>query len=470
MTQLDLDVVTARAGGRARVEAARRRERRRQARLTATLAVFAVLSGFLVAFASQEAEFSGDAFGALASGVLEKFDEADQSWGPIEVGEEISFQTVVRTPVDAEATLRVRTGEVSLAPASLGTLLPGQVELQHGAVLFEVSAFYLGMSDALIARGDGHWRLDAAPNPRVAVYQGTASVTGGLLLLTVRSEARTLRRFEEVRLDQDVLTEAAPLTYRVDDPWDARLAADLLAIDAVVAQTREGIARTYGTDPRPEDFYTAFTAVDDGIELALERFDTRPGPGYGPPADVLIAVLVSRLLVESVAIGFPEAIDEVDTIRAAGGTWGFILVRRDLTAADFVRSLDLSLRAIAELGDQAPRPRPRPTASPAPSPSPSPTSRPSPLPTPRSTPTPTDEPTIDPTEPTGPVPSECDDPAATPVSCAQAGVDELLRIIDELIPPLPAMRSAASQLGLFLVDVLSSRPVGSFAEQGGGPL
>ncbi len=417
---------------RARVEAFRRRDRLRQSRLAATLAVLTVLVGFTIAWLTEPTTLAADAFGELVAGELEVRDELTGDWKPVEVGAQVRFGVAMRTPVDAVAELVVRQGTITLGPTTRASTLPGTVELDQGRVLFEVSAFYLALSPNLVARGDGTWRLDADINPRVAVYEGSASATAGLARGQSRPEARSLVGWQQVELVAGAVGEPRPLSYVLDDPWDVEHAAVPIAVDDAVARTAAGIARTYGDDPRGQDFYEAFTVVDDGLELALGRFDVLAGEGFGPPADVLTAVLASRLIAERAAIDFPRAVTEVDDLRAAGATWGVVLARRDLGVDDWLRTVDLSLREIEELGEDAPPPAPPPspvTPQPSPSPSPSPTSSPTPLPTPTPTPTPTPEPS----------PSEdpCDDPGNNSQQCVGQTVDEILDLIDDLIPPSP---------------------------------
>ncbi len=436
-----------RARHRLAVQVARRRDAARQARATAWLAVLAVLAGFLVAFVSDEDVFARDVMGRLESGEIEALVTGD--WQPLEAGDDVPFDVDLRVGPESEAVIGVRQGTIRLAASTRASALPGTVELEIGAALFEVDSFWLGLSPMLIARGEGAWRLDADVTNRVAVYEGSASAASTIVQGKIRPEAQTLTRLEEARVVADALAEATPLVYTSSDPWDVRLLTDLLAIDDVVASTSAGIARTYGSEPRPADFYEAFTVVDDGVELVLERFDTDAGEGFGPPAAVLVAVLVTRLIADQSVMPIAQSVDEVDRYRALGATWGLILARRDLTASDFTSSLDLSLRQIAELGPDAPAPAPPSSAAPSPSPSPSasPTPSPSPSPSPSPTPTPTEEPPPDPTQ----IPEECN-PSGSGPECAGEVVDNLMEIIDELIPPLPAI---VEQTGDQLRDLLS---------------
>ncbi|MFT5222405.1 MAG: hypothetical protein ACI867_000707 [Glaciecola sp.] len=416
-----------RSRARSRLAAALEGDRSQQAKATALLAVISVLAGFLLSLVSGEAGFRAGSFGRLEAGTLLVLTPA-QAWAAVALGDHVMLNDTVRTDALEGARLAVRgDGLVSLSPGTRATLNDRQVELAIGSVLFDVPSTYAARSFELAATGTGTWRMDTSQNPRVAVYQGTVWATRGRLKQISLASPREVDRYLEVRFTSDVVSETMPLNYGAQDPWDALHARGLLAIDGAVEAAAAEVRATYGQAPRPQTFYEAFAVVDDGIELAIARFDTRGQPeGFGPPADVLMAVLISRLIAERAFVSLQAAIAEVDELRRAGATWGVVLARRDLSARDFEDALDLSLREIANLGEDAPAAA-SPELDQSASPPTAPTNPTTPPLSPSDAPTPSGNP--------GLIPEQCDDPAAAAPSCVSALVDELLRIVEEIVPP-----------------------------------
>ncbi|MFP5309837.1 MAG: hypothetical protein ACLGIR_09720 [Actinomycetes bacterium] len=309
-------------------------------RVSAVLAVLVVLVGIVLA--PPRAPVLGAGEVVLRSGPLEV--AAGSGWDTVTLGQRLGPGARLRAG-GAEVVLAVAGGTARLAPGSALTLGADEDELTAGAVLLEVDRLRRVRLGAVTAAGEGAWRVDAAPATRVAVYTGGAGVDGA-------RDVALGPLSQSVLAGVDVGAEA-PLTYLASDPWDARLAAEPLAVDRAAAALTTSLAALYGTQPQTAAFYGDFVAVDEGLEAALAELAPRATADgrVGPPAPVLLGVVTVRLLVERAALAPADALAEVLATRRAGGTWGVVVVRRDLGADDLRAAADAALRRRAQ--DQA---------------------------------------------------------------------------------------------------------------------
>ena len=406
-------------------------------RASAWVAVLAVIAGLAFAPPWHVPADVPPGFLRLVEGSLERLD--GQRWLAVGRGELVPTGTTVRTR-DGEARLDPGDGALTLADRSVA-VLDHATTLQAGALLVEIEDrshdVHLG---SLLATGRGAWRVDAGSAPRLGVYDGGATLRGP-------SGAGTgVDRFEEanVRAGRPA-TSALPLRYLTVDAWDARLLSGAIAVDRQVEQLHDALVAAYGTDPQPASFYASFLAVDDAVAQALPGFGAGGDATFGPPADVLVAVVITTTIVDRAGLTARVAVNEVRELRRDGATWGLILARHDLGAEELRAAIDLALRRreIAELTGQV-GPSPTPNASPTPSPTGSvgPTETPtSPGPTgpTSSTTSPTTSPTTPPTSPpTTPTPTD-DPPGPCQLDVCDPindGVDDLTDLIDEVVPGL----------------------------------
>ncbi len=146
-------------------------------------------------------------------------------------------------------------------------------------------------------------------------------------------------------------TRPGPYVYTSDDAFDRRHLADAMAVDDYVAALRGGLAAQYGTAPQPPAFYVDFDGLDGQLVAALGDvgFD-RDGDRVGPPADVLVAAVVTSAIVSDAGLAPVVAADEVRALRLDGATWGLIAQGRDLDAGNVRAAADRALarRAVAE--------------------------------------------------------------------------------------------------------------------------
>jgi hypothetical protein len=308
-------------------------------RLPGLLAVLVVLVGIVLAPPRGPVLGAGEVL--LRSGPLEA--STDGTWRDVAVGERLGPGAMLRAG-GGEVVLDVAGGSVRLAPGTTLTLGRDEDVLTAGAMLLEVDRLRQLRVGAVTAAGTGAWRVETAPTPRVAVYRGGAGVVG--------TREVALGPLSQSVLNGSDVSAEAPLTYLASDPWDVRLAAEPLAVDRQVAALSSSLAALYGDQPQTVGFYGDFVAVDDGLLTALPELSPRvDGARFGPPAPVLVGVVTVRLLVERAALSPVDAATEVLETRRAGGTWGVVVVRRDLGADDLRATADAALRRRAQ--DQA---------------------------------------------------------------------------------------------------------------------
>lgn len=391
----------------------------RTSRVSAWVAVLAVIAGLAVAPPWRGTGGLPEGFaGRLVDGVLER--EVDGGWSDVAVGELVPEGDRVRSSEGAR--LEVDGGELSLAAGSRAVLAAATV-LETGSVLTVVDGAERTVRlQAITASGRGAWRVDADAAPRVGVYRGGV----GLRVQGEAEQALALRRLEQADLIGGGLpAEPLPLRYSNADDWDVRLLAGVLAIDRQAAQVRAILEGRFGSEPLSEDFYLDFQVVDGALAEALPRFgETEGDRRVGPPADVLLGVIVTDLVRRGAALSGAEASERVITLRGAGATWGIVLALHDLGADALRGAADLLLR-----GGPASAPVTAAPEEPA-------TGAPTGPDVEGTQPPPTDEPTEQPTEPE---PSPSESGAAGPCQlepCEPVNeeVDELTDLLDEVAP------------------------------------
>lgn len=362
-------------------------------RAVAGLAVAAALVALIV-FPPGGRELPPGVVARVVAGAVEL--DTASGWQLVRVGAEIPFGARVRVASET-ARLGVRDGAVELASGGTVVLDADRFDLERGSLLLETTRTRAAGLGAVAAEGEGTWRLDADVAPRVGVYRGGVGVTvrngNGQPATPVAVAA-----YEQLDIVRGLpASRPLPLRYLPSDVWDARFLEDAIAVDRQVADLRRSLAAAYGTAPRPLAFYTAFSAVEGPVVAVLgDLAPQQGGAALGPPADVLIAVVVVQLLVDRAGLEPADAAGEVVGLRRDGATWGLVLLRRDLGPDDLREGVDVALRRRALEGGgnggapapDAPggggAPEPEPTAQPSPEPSPSPpTPPPSPPPPPR---------------------------------------------------------------------------------------
>lgn len=400
--------------------------RQRTARASAWVAVAAVLAGMAVSppWRVGTGVPEGSA-GRFVAGDLERLDGG--RWVAAVPGELLDDGVSLRSGDGAE--IEVRGGELELGEDTR-VVLDDPVVVDAGSLLTDVAGREREVrAGDLLASGRGTWRTDVAAGVRVAVYRGGA----GVEVAGSGERGLAVSRFEQVATASPQLPAAPlPMAYSGGDEWDVRLLSGLLATDRVAAQLARSFAARYGSEPLPRSFYTRFTAVDEAIDAALGRLAGSDGDRFGPPGDVLVAVVVTDLLADRAGLTTEEAATEAVALRAAGATWGIVLARHDLSADDLRGAVDLAVRGAPAPTVDGPATGPGDAAVPTAG-----TTGGAPGPTDGPTDGPTEGPTTDPT-PT-PSPSPTEEPAAGPCQlepCEPVNetVDELTDVIDGVVP------------------------------------
>lgn len=399
-----------------------------QGRLPAVGAVLIALVALVTA------PFQGDALGPgtlrLAAGSAEVL--AGDDWAPLAPGARVGLDTWVRaTDGGAGAELALRDGTAELRPgARLRLIDRDRLELQRGSLLLDAEARWLVEVDLVTVAVIGVARLDLGPARRVGVYEGGAGVTAA-------ERGTPVGAYEQVDLaDVDAL-EARPLRYDADDPWDARMLAGAIAVDAEVATLERGLRAQYGTALQEPAFYRDFLAVDDTLAASLPGLAPRERDDrFGPPAPTLTAVVVATVLVEHTGRSPGEATASIRASRAAGATWGLVLAAEGLGTRELGAATETALRrrAIAvEEGRAAPVSTEAPADATDPDDGTTPdgtgTNAPEPPPGPSEPEPGSDEPDPDPVEDTV---EEVDEGVGEAVDETDGAVDELLDSV-----PLP---------------------------------
>lgn len=301
------------------------------ARAAAVLAVVVALVGAVLGPTGRFDALLGNGV-TVASGAVEVLE--DDAWVPAPVGRALAVGQVVRVP-DGVATLDVPGGAVDLVAGTRLTL-DRPLVLDTGSMV--VRSDQVAAGDGVVtATGRGPWRLDATG--RVGAY-------GGAPLLTDASGRETLvRPLQEVRVADGVVEGSPrPYVYVGSDVLDRQHLAPALDVDDYVASLRRGLAADYGTAPQSRDFYRDFAGLQGERVTTLEDIGFERTAGrVGPPADVLVAGVVTDALVTDAGLTPRAAGTEVRTKRVAGATWGLIAQARELDAGHVRAAADRAL-------------------------------------------------------------------------------------------------------------------------------
>jgi hypothetical protein len=389
---------------------------RREARISALIAVLALVAGLAVAPPWQSGDGIPEGFaGRLISGDLERL--VDGGWGVVREGELIRDGATVRSVSGAE--LAVPGGSLLLGPGTR-SVLDDPLRLDAGAVLTVVDADRRVRIGALVATGRGSWRVDAGPTERVAVYDGGV----GIRPAVGDGEGLAVGRLDQAALLSGRLpSRALPLRYSADDAWDVRWLAGAVAVDREIEQVARGLRAEYGDTPRPQDFYAEFRIIDEELLDAITPIAGAHGENVGPVATVVVHATVARMIMADAGVTADDAVAEIDALLRDGATWGLVLARRGLGPGDLLRAIDLAL-------EEAPPPAPPAADADADAPDPDgpddPIAPPSP---PDDPPPPGDDNGDDPGDPGGVVDDIVDETEET----AEEVVDDLTGLIDDLI-------------------------------------
>lgn len=394
----------------------------RPARASAWVAVAAVLLALVLAPPSGDGFGAGE-FGRLVAGELDL--QVSGDWRPLDVGAVVPDGATVRT-TDGTADLEVRGGSLSLARWTEASFDGTDLDLGRGEVLVEAERSYTVQFGAVAGTGRGSWRVSTAGVTRFAVYDGGVEVRP-----PGTTEPIGVARYREAPVAEGTPGAVRPLRYLPSDGWDARLLAEAIRIDRLLAATRRGLVTRYGTQPQSRAFYGDFARFRQLLDELPALAVVREGDRFGPPAETLVAMIVADLLVARTGLSPDEAARDIDRLRAAGAEWGIILREHGLVAGDLDAGIERAVRqrgeAVAD-GTAAPvrqPPPPQRTIEPAPPPPP---------PTPED-PDPTDPPVTPPPDP----PDDGDDgdepdtfdPVTDPVT---ETVDDLGSLLEEVVP------------------------------------
>ncbi len=304
------------------------------ARVAAVLAVLvAMLGGVLGPTGQLNVLLGPDVVSVVAM--------TDGEWNVLGVGARVDRGTSLRAP-DGEATLAVGNGTVDLAEGTRMTV-DQELLVSAGAVVVRSPRTVVG-DGSTTAQGTETWRYDATG--RIGAYRGSATVTDAAGLQV------PVRTLQEARVRRGVLAdEPRPYVYAGSDTFDREYLGTAFDVDDYLAALHQGLQGQYGMAPQRPGFYLDFDGFDGSIVASLGDvgFD-RVGDRVGPPADVLVAAVVTEALVVDAALEPPVAAREVRDLRLAGATWGLIVQGRDLDASHVRAAADRALarRQLAE--------------------------------------------------------------------------------------------------------------------------
>lgn len=406
-------------------------------RASAWLAIGAAVLALVLAPPRAADVLPPGVLGTVTAGQLEQLVGA--TWRTAAVGDLVAAGAEVRV-LDDGVAIRTRDGALSLAAGTRGTLDLATIAIDRGAVLVESDAATEVTTPAVSARGRGAWRLDVTTSPRVGVYSGGVTVrdaVGG------ETSVGALEQVDVV--ERAVAPQPLALRYLVSDPWDMRLLAGAIAVDRQVSRLENTLERSYGTALQTREFYSDFVAVDEDLAATLPAVARlRDGDRFGPPAETLVAVVVTVLLNQRAGFTTGAAVDEIAALRRSGATWGIVLARHDLGPDSFREAADDALRRrqqeVAE-GTAAPlivvgEPLDDDGSDEGAPVAPPPSDEPEPDP-------PTDSP------PTGNPPPEDDGP----IDEIQDTVDDAVDDVADLLEPIPGGSETVDDLGNTARDV-----------------
>ena len=309
------------------------------ARAAAVLAVVVALVGAVLGPTGGLDPLFGARGATVVAGTVER-QVGPADWVAAPPGTAVPDGTRLRAP-SGVASLALPDGGVDLAEGTTVEVGPA-LAVRAGSVVVDGAVDL--RTAGIEATGDGVWRWDATG--RVGAYDGSVVVTDAT------GRERLVRRFQQTRVRDAVVIDAPrPYVYTSDDAFDRQHLADAMAVDDYVAALRGGLTAQYGTAPQPPAFYVDFDGLDGQLVAALGDvgFD-REGDRVGPPADVLVAAVVTSAIVSDAGLAPVVAADEVRALRLDGATWGLVAQGRDLDAGNVRAAADRALarRAAAE--------------------------------------------------------------------------------------------------------------------------
>lgn len=370
----------------------------------------------LLAAALVGAGCSGDDVGEPVARVTagERVEVASrEGWMAVAVGTEIPGGARVRTG-EAEARLAFASGRVWLAPQGAAVLADDRVELLRGeALVISTGSLRARWTDVEVV-GEGVYRLTPGIAPRLGVYRGEVEVRRP-------AEARTVAALHETSLSSRRLPAwGRPLSYRPDDSWDQTLMREAIAFDGEAERLGRELARAYGTEPRPAEFYAGFALAPEKTVPALASGDGADGRS-GAPGEALLRLFMAEAAADGQE---PEALEvavrEVVELRSTGARWGLVAAELAVTTRQLTDVVDAGhARYTALLAHQtSPTPPPGPPALEAADTSGAPAPPPPPPPPPPASPPPS-APAAAP--PPAPAPAPAPGPAPTSGGTGTAG-------------------------------------------------
>jgi hypothetical protein len=291
------------------------------ARLAAVAAVaVALLGGLLGPTGGLDGVFGATPV-RVAAGIVEVQD--GDAWRTVPVGQPVAPGVVFRTG-DGIATLTFRVAPWSWLRRRWGPSM--------GDWPWRLAAPSCGRHNWRRVTGLSRHRVRG---PGAGMPPGGPPPTTGPVLTDATGRQTLVRTLNEALVRDGVLfDDVRPLVYVGSDPFDRAWLAPAMGVDDLVAQLGRGLTATYGVLPQSPAFYVDFDGLD-GQTVALlgdVGFD-RDGDRIGPPADVLIASVVTDALVTNAGLAPADAATEVRTRRLAGATWGLIVQARELDAS-----------------------------------------------------------------------------------------------------------------------------------------
>ncbi|MDP9022481.1 MAG: hypothetical protein M3N57_07260, partial [Actinomycetota bacterium] len=314
----------------------------RRGRVPAWIAVVAVIVGVVVAPPWRSPGIPAGFAARLTAGDLQRL--VDARWVDVRLEELVPDGATVRSQDGAR--LAVDGGNIALSGEARARLAD-PLEITAGSVLTEVPGRERAVAfSPFTVRGRGSWRVDTGGAVRVGVYDGAVGIRADAAGVDCDGPCVAVGRLQDATVVGGRLpADPRPLHYEPVDEWDRRLLADVLAIDRQVAQLAAGFAARYGTAPQPPAFYTSFSQVQEPLADALPRLATTTVQGrFGPPADVLVAVVVTDLLVQRAGLGLDEAVDTIVRLRHDGATWGIVLAMHGLGPDALRQAATLAVR------------------------------------------------------------------------------------------------------------------------------
>lgn len=287
-------------------------------------------------------------------------DEVDvavgDSWAPVQPGDLIPDGARIRAGDGDSTHLALRSGELRLAPGAAAVLSDDDVELLRGEALIVNEGNLVARWDDVVVSGEAAYRLVLGMAPRLGVYRGRVDVARS-------TEQRRVRALREIALSTRRLPASqAPLSYRHDDPWDRLYLAEAIAFDEEVRHLTDGLAKEYGTQPRPMEFYEPFVPGDDAIPIIGRAVGADENTDLvGPPAEALLGLFVARSAADQPT---PEALaaaaEQVSQLRSAGAWWGLIAVDLGVTPSELTEAVDEGQARYLAERQPAPQPSPEP--------------------------------------------------------------------------------------------------------------